>query len=376
MKKLFLLIVLLVYAGSHALLAQTTVITGTVTSSAKGEGVIPGVAVSVKGTTVGTITDVNGKYSLAVPVNATTLIFSYIGMKKLEVEIAGRKVIDAILEPELLGLGEVVVTAIGIKRSEKSLGYSATQIKSDEITASSGRSALNALQGKVAGINISSASGAPGASTRVFLRGYSSLGRSNQPLYVIDGVPVSNAAIGSSSINGGTDFGNAANDINPDDIESISILKGASGTALYGSRATNGVIIITTKNGMDRAGKGATVDFSTSISFDTPLRTPLFQNEFGQGWYDGTLAANLEENGSWGPKFDGKVRVWGHIVDNSQMIKPYVALKDNFKDFFDIGKTYNNSLSITNGTEKSSYYLSFSNVNANGIMPSTADSYH
>jgi len=375
MKKLFLLIVLFVFISGYTLFAQAVVITGTVTSSVQGEGAIPGVTITVKGTTVGAITDINGKFAVTAPQNATALVFSYIGMKRQEVVIGGRKVIDVIMEPDILGLNEVVVTAIGIKRSEKSLGYSATQIKSDEIAATHDRSALNSLQGKVAGINISSSSGAPGASTRVFLRGYSSLGRSNQPLYVIDGVPVSNGAIGSTDINGGTDFGNRANDINPDDIESINILKGASGTALYGSRATNGVIIITTKSGGDRQGKGAKVELSSSISFDNVLRTPLFQNEFGQGWYDGTLAANLEENGSWGPKFDGKTRIWGHNVDNSQMIKPYVALKDNYKDFFDIGKTYNNSISITDGTEKSSYYLSYSNVNSDGIMQSPADSY-
>jgi TonB-linked SusC/RagA family outer membrane protein len=375
MKKLFLLIVLFVFAGV-SLLAQTKVITGTITSTVEGEGPIPGVTVQVKGTTIGTATDANGKYSITVPEDATTLIFSYIGMKKQEVEIAGRSVIDGVMQADILGLSEVVVTAIGIKRSEKSLGYSATQVKSDEITATRDRSVLNSLQGKVAGINISSSSGSPGSSTRVFLRGYSSLGRSNQPLYIVDGVPISNGAIGSTDINGGTDFGNRVNDINPDDIESVNILKGASGTALYGSRATNGVIIITTKKGSDRKGRGAVVDFNTSLTYEAPLRTPLLQNEFGQGWYDGSLEANLEENGSWGPKFDGKVRIWGHNVDNSQKIKPYVALEDNFRDFFVTGKTYNNSISITDGNEMSSYYLSYSNVTADGIMPTDADSYN
>jgi TonB-dependent SusC/RagA subfamily outer membrane receptor len=293
MKKLFLALVLFVFAGSIAVWAQTKVITGSVTS-AEGEGSIPGVTVAVKGTTIGTLTDAQGKYTINVPVNAKTLVFSYIGLKTLEIEIDGQSVINAVMASDLVGLNEVVVTAIGIKRSEKSLGYAATQIKSDEITATRDRSVLNSLQGKVAGINISSASGAPGSSTRVFLRGYSSLGRSNQPLYVVDGVPITNTTIGSTSLNGGTDFGNRANDIDPDDIESVTILKGASGTALYGSRATNGVIVITTKRGFNRAGQGPSVELASSVSFDTPLRTPLLQNEFGQGWYDGTLAANLK----------------------------------------------------------------------------------
>jgi TonB-linked SusC/RagA family outer membrane protein len=375
MKNFFLIICLFALTGVHPLLAQMKTITGTVTSSVEAEGPLIGVTVVVKGTTTGTSTDLNGRYSLSVPRDATTLIFTFVGMKKTEVEIGGRSVIDVTLQPDVVGIGEVVVTAIGIRRNEKSLGYSETQIKGDVLTATRDRSVLNSLQGKVAGINISSSSGSPGSSTRVFLRGYSSLGRSNQPLYVIDGIPISNSAIGSTDINGGTDFGNRANDINPDDIESINILKGASGTALYGSRATNGVIIITTKSGSDRKGKGAVIDLSTSVTFENLLRTPLFQNEFGQGWYDGTLAANLEENGSWGPKFDGIVRVWGHEVDNSQMIKPYVALKDNYKDFFETGMTYNNSISVSDGNEISSYYLSYSNVSANGIMPTTADSY-
>jgi TonB-linked SusC/RagA family outer membrane protein len=365
-----------VLTGASPLLAQMNTITGTVTSSAVSDGPLIGVTVVVKGTTTGTSTDLNGRYKISVPQSATTLVFTFVGMKKEEVEISGRSEIDVVMQADIVGIGEVVVTAIGIKRSEKSLGYSSTQVKGDELTSTHDRSVLNSLQGKVAGINISSSSGSPGSSTRVFLRGYSSLGRSNQPLYVIDGVPVSNTVIGSTDLNGGTDFGNRANDINPDDIESINILKGASGTAMYGSRATNGVILITTKNGTNRKGKGAIVELSSSVSFENPLRTPLFQNEFGQGWYDGTLEANLEENGSWGPEFDGKIRVWGHEVDNSQMIKPYVALKDNYKDFFETGRTYNNSISISDGNEISSYYLSYSNVAANGIMPTDADSYN
>jgi TonB-linked SusC/RagA family outer membrane protein len=375
MKKLLLALILLMFLGSTAVWAQTRVITGNV-SSASGEGPIPGVTVSVKGTTIGAITDAEGNYKITVPANANTLVFSYIGLKSLEVAIGNQSVVNAKMESDIVGLNEVVVTAIGIKRSEKSLGYSATQVRSEDITATRDRSVLNSLQGKIAGINISSASGAPGSSTRVCLRGYSSLGRSNQPLYVIDGVPISNSQIGSRDINGGTDFGNRANDINPDDIESVTILKGASGTALYGSRATNGVIVITTKKGTNRAGQGAVVELASSVSFDTPLRTPLLQNEFGQGWYDGTLQANLEENGSWGPPFDGKVRVWGHVVDNSQKIKPYVALPSNFRDFFTVGHTYDNSISITDGNDKSSYYLSYANVSSDGIMPTNADSYN
>ncbi|HEX3010057.1 MAG TPA: SusC/RagA family TonB-linked outer membrane protein, partial [Bacteroidales bacterium] len=246
---------------------------------------------------------------------------------------------------------------------------------SDDITAAGSRNAMNALQGKVAGINITSSSGQPGSSSRVLLRGFSSLGGNNQPLYVVDGVPISNRLIGNTNINEGLDFGNRANDINPEDIESITVLKGASGTALYGSRAANGVIIITTKRGSNQAGKGAQIDIASTTTFDDPLRIPDMQNEFGQGWYDGSLEANLEENGSWGPRFDNQDRIWGHVVDNQQQVKPYRALKDNVREFFERGVTYNNSVSITNGNEKSSYYLSYGNVNADGILPGESDSY-
>ncbi|MDP4208513.1 MAG: SusC/RagA family TonB-linked outer membrane protein [Bacteroidota bacterium] len=374
MKRLAMFIAFFVCVGLHLTTAQTVQITGTVTSKEDGQP-LPGVSVTVKGTNIGTATDFQGKYSLSVPTDAKTLVVKFIGMKTQEVTISGKSTIDIALESDAVGLNEVVVTGLGIKRSEKSLGYAATNISSDELTASRDKSALNALQGKVAGVNISSSSGAPGASSRIFMRGYSTLAGSNQPLFIIDGVPLNNGAIVNTDINGGTDFGNRLNDISPDDIESINIVKGASGAALYGSRATNGVIIITTKSGKNRQNKGALIEVTSSVVFDSPLRTPLFQNEFGQGWYDGTLAANLEENGSFGPKFDGKLRVWGHILNNQQKYKPYVALENNFKDFFDIGTTFNNSVSITNGNDNSSYYLSYNNVSSDGIMPTNADSY-
>jgi len=179
----------------------------------------------------------------------------------------------------------------------------------------------------------------------------------------------------STEINGGLDFGNRANDINPEDIQEMTVLKGGSGSALYGSRAANGVIIITTKKGAASTKGNAKVEFSHSTTLENPLRLPDFQNEFGQGWYDGTLEANLEENGSWGPKFDGKDRIWGHVVNNQQKYKPYVALKDNVKDFFETGMTNNTSASVSNGNERSTFFLSYGNVNADGIMPGSSDSY-
>ena len=375
MKKISLLLAFLVFIGLQVVLAQTRDISGTVTSADDGTS-IPGASVVVKGTTLGTITNMEGKFTLKVPPTAKVLVITFVGMTSSEVAIKGLNNSDVVLKAKTVSVDEVIVTAMGIKRSEKSLGYSAAKVSNEDINSTGNSSMMNSLQGKIAGVNVSSASGAPGASSRVVLRGVSSLGGSNQPLYVIDGVPINNSMAGSSTaINGGLDFGNRANDINPEDIQEMTVLKGGSGSALYGSRAANGVIIITTKKGAASRKGNAKIEFSHSTTLENPLRLPDFQNEFGQGWYDGTLAANLEENGSWGAKFDGKNRIWGHEVDSQQKYKPYVALKDNVKDFFETGLTNNTTASVSNGTERSTFFLSYGNVNADGIMPGNSDSY-
>src|SRR5690606_11016801 len=226
--------------------SQTSTVTGTVTNEAGAP--VPYATVAVKGSVAGVSANENGEFSINAKEGAI-LVFSATGYGSLELAVNG-SVVNAVLKMDKNEIiEEVVITAVGVKRAERSLGYAATQINADEITATGNRSALNALQGKVPGVEISSASGAPGASTRVIMRGFSSLGGSNQPLYVVDGVPVSNGQIGTDDLNGGLDFGNRGNDINPNDIESISILQGGSAAALYGSRAASGVIIITTKNG-------------------------------------------------------------------------------------------------------------------------------
>lgn len=375
MKKVSLLLVFLSFIGMQVVFAQTREISGVVTSAQDGS-TIPGASVFVKGTTLGTVTGNDGRFSLRIPESAKTLMVSFIGMTSIEVPITSAGTYNITMKYAPVEIGEVVVTAMGIKRSEKSLGYSAATVTNEDITVTGNSSALNALEGKIAGVNISSASGAPGASTRVVLRGISSLGGANQPLYVVDNIPINNSMSGSSTdINGGADFGNRANDINPNDIESITILKGGSGSALYGSRAANGVILIVTKKGAASTNGVAKVEISNATTFETPLRLPKMQNEFGQGWYDGTASANLEENGSWGPKFDGQNHVWGHILDHQQLYKPYVALPNNIKDFFDIGLNNNTSVSIANGNDKSTYYMSYGYVNNDGIMPGNSDSY-
>ena len=256
MKKLLLYLVFFVL-GASALMAQTRVITGTVTSSTEGEGTLPAVTVIVKGTGVGTSTDADGRYSLSVPADATTLVFSFIGMKPQEVAIDGRTVINVIMEPETVGLDEVVVTALGISREKKSLGYATQEVKGDVVSTVKTANFMNNLSGKVSGVQIQRNQNL-GGSTNVIVRGSKSLINSNQVLYVVDGVPINNqigkytdvGVTSSQAASGaGYDYGNAAADIDPENIESINILKGSAATALYGSRASAGVVMITTKKG-------------------------------------------------------------------------------------------------------------------------------
>lgn len=368
MKSLALIFNLLIcyVAGLYA---QNT-ITGTVTDNT-GES-LPQATVYVKGkmTSTGTVTDFDGQYSVAAQAN-DTLVFSFVGLETQEIAINGRTNIDVVLiEKTLEG---VVITAIGIKKGERMLGYSATTVQNDELTRGADRSLVNALQGKVAGVNITQASGAPGSSSRIILRGYSSLVGSNQPLFIIDGVPINNSAAFSVDLNNGTDFGNRANDINPDDVASVTILKGASGTALYGSRAANGVIVITTKKGTGNESGKARIKISSMTTLYRPLRLPEFQNEYGQGIYGNAVPY---ENMSWGPKFDGQWRYYGNEYNRSRQIKPYEALPNNVSEFFETGRTFNNSVSIANGNDIYSYYFSYTNTNDDGFFPTDVDVYN
>jgi TonB-linked SusC/RagA family outer membrane protein len=370
----FLLVGLLSFVViTHHAMAQDRTISGKVTASEDGAP-LPGVNVVLKGTTNGTVTDVDGNYSVNVPAQGGTLIFSFIGLVSQELEAGNRATLDVSMTQDVKQLGEVVVTAQGNVRQTKTIGYSATQIENEEATKGRTNDLMTSLQGKVAGLTISQNSGAPGASSRVVLRGYSSITGSNQPLYIVDGVPINNAQNTNvfnpvnDNFNNTVDYGNRANDIAPDDIESISILKSAAATALYGSRAANGAIVITTKRG--KSGDKPTIDLITSATFSRPLKLPELQNTFGQGWSSSDL---LEENGSWGPRLDGQPRLWGNVVDNSQQIKPYSAQPDNLKDFYETGYNFNNSLTVSGGKDAATYYFNYGNVTADGFIPGNAD---
>jgi TonB-linked SusC/RagA family outer membrane protein len=359
-------LVLLLVLVAQLTFAQERAVSGVVSDNSGMP--LPGVSVLVKGTRTGTQTDFDGKYSIKAS-TSQVLVFSYIGMKSQEVSAATTSVNVKLKDDSVELEGVVVTTAIGIKREKKSLGYASTTLNSEELNKSSQGNIADALKGKVAGVTVSSASTDPGASSGVIIRGFSSLYGNNQPLYVVDGIPINNGSTYSDSLSGGYDFGRGSGDINPEDIETMSILKGGAATALYGSRGASGVIIITTKKG--KAGK-MSVSFANATSFTEILRTPKYQNQFGQGWNGQHV---LIENGSWGPKFDGVVRPWGSVVDNSQKIKPYSFQPDQLEHFFDTGTNALNTLSISGGNGDTSVRLSYSNSQQDGIMPSDADKF-
>ena len=367
MKKSLTMLMVSLFLCVGTALAQTK-ITGTVLSQEDGQPII-GAAVKVDGTGIGMLTDVNGKFSLTLPEGKKSLTVSYLGFESKTV--TAKNGMRVFLKTDATALEEVVVTAMGISRQQKTLGYSAQTLKDEELTVGKLTDVTSALAGKVAGVQISTTSSDPGASNSVIIRGVSSLNGSNQPLYVIDGVPMTNSSVYSSDgLNNGYDFGNGANAVNPDDVENMTILKGAAATALYGSRAANGVILITTKSGKKQNGVG--VEYNGGLQWESVLRLPQSQNDFGMGWYGNKTD---DENGSWGPKFDGSMLRYGSIYDYSQKMKSYVAIKDNMKDFFDTGMRYNNSVSFSNATDATTYYVSLSQIHDDGIIPTSADSY-
>ena len=369
-----LLVLAFVCFTSTLALGQERVISGRITSATDGSP-IPGANVLIKGTTIGAVTDFDGNYQFAIPQSGGTLVVSFIGYETQEIEIGSRAVIDVALGEDVQQLAEVVVTAFGLEREKKALGYALEEVGSDELVKGQTRSAMQAIQGKVAGVQITNASGAPGSTTNVVLRGTSSLTGNNQALFIVDGVPVNNTNNNAGGqLSGAVDGGNAINDINPEDIESISVLKGASAAALYGSRAANGVVIITTKRGKNTGGK-MQVEFNSSVAFERILVLPTFQNQFGQG-QQGDNYGFLNDQESWGDEFDGSVRPYGSVIGdpssplfNTQRVKPYVALEDNVREFFDIGTMFTNSLALSGGNETSNVRLSVSDLRQAGVVP-------
>ena len=343
--------------------AQNKQVSGTVTDPA-GAPVV-GATVLVEGTTIGSTTDASGHFSLNAPEDAK-LNISFIGYEPQQVDVAGRTHIPVSLKEDSHTIDDVVVTAMGITRSEKTLGYSVSTVKSDELTKARDGNILNALSGKVAGVNISSSSGTAGGSSRIIIRGQSSLGSSGQPLFVIDGMPVSNQSYdpgnaGSALSGAAVDPGNRMGDIASDDIESINVLKGAAATALYGARAKDGAVIITTKKGSKN--QQTSVSINSTMRFESVLRLPDFQNSYAQG-VPTTGAYSYGYQNGWGPKIEGQT-VKNFLGQDVQLR----AYKNNVKDFYQTGHTYINSVAVSGGDDKNDFRLGLTAHNQTGVIP-------
>lgn len=384
------LVLLVLQSVANVAMAQTRTITGKVTASGDQEG-LPGVNIVQKRASKGVATNANGDFRIDVTGNDAILVFSFLGFKTQEITVGNQSVMNVTLEPTQSSLEEVVVTALGIKREERSLGYSVGKVDGKELNHVVQENVLNSLAGRVAGVTINS-TGGTGSSVSMVIRGANSLNSDNQPLFVIDGVPISNTLnnISEGGRDNRVDFGNAISNLNPDDIESISVLKGPSAAALYGSRAGNGVVLITTKSGA--TVNKMTVTINSSTVFDKPVGFLKWQSYLGPGLFSsippaltgnpgsnfyGFLGGLIDESAGalFGAQLDkGYEEVqWNSPLDeNGKKIKmPLVSHPDNVKNFVQTGITTTNGISIANNSSGYNYRLSYSNMNNRGIIPNT-----
>ena len=344
-------------------------VSGTVVSAQTGE-TLPGVNVFIKGTTTGTITDMNGHFKIDVPGGDAILVFSFIGYDTKEIPVAGNKHLNVEISESTQNLDEVVVTALGISRKAKTVGYAITEVNGDEVNDVKDENIMNSLSGKVAGLQVNRTASGVGGSSRIVIRGMSSMLGSNKPLFVVDGVPIDASNLGEATEWGGRDLGDGISDINPEDIESISILKGPAAAAAYGSRGANGVVLITTKGGSRKKDFGITV--SSGYTIQNPLIIPELQNKYGLGAYgvyppinqSGVPSQEYPWTWSYGPPMDGSIRRnWlGEDV-------PFVAQPDNYRDYFRTGSSMSNSIALEGGSDKSTTRFSFTDVRSKGLVP-------
>ena len=370
MKKLLLLFVLLI-AGGISAFAQTHTVTGKILDE-NGQG-YAGAGISVKGTQLGTVSDVNGDFLVSVPDGAkAVLIIQALGYNTRTITESGEAMIVK-LTPSAKELEGTVVTALGIKREKRDLGYNSTTVNAEDLTAGNNSSAISGLAGKVAGANISSTTGGPGGSTRIVLRGEKSILKDNNAIIVIDGVIMNNFdrtqdATGLAQV----DFGNSANDIDPDEIESVTVLEGPAAAALYGASGANGAIMITTKTGKHKtSGEKSKIDVTYKATYTQSdvLKYPTYQTQFGQGAPG--IPDDRGDNFSWGPAFTGQLQPWGQVINGQQQVKPYSSISDPMKQFYNHGKDLNNFVSLSGGSETSTYFLSINSLNATGVTPNT-----
>jgi TonB-linked SusC/RagA family outer membrane protein len=403
MRKTILFTAFLFFLGLQVINAQTKVVKGKVTSADDNKG-IPGATVIVKGTAIGTITGSSGDFEISFDEKYKTLVFSFMGMETQEVDVTGKTSVNVSLKTSVTELEGAVVTAIGISREKKSLGYATQEVSGDEVSAVKSDNFVNSLSGKVSGVQVKANSNM-GGSTNIIIRGSTSLTGNNQAMFVIDGVPVNNDntnSAGQQQGSSGYDYGNAASDINPDDIESINVLKGAAATALYGSRAANGVIIITTKKGNKqmRDGKnaiGITLGLSANMGFIDKTTFPKYQEKYGAGYgpyYSGgdhpglyeyadldgdgknDLMVPTTEDASFGEAFDPNLMVyqWDAFIPehaNYGKATPWVNPKNGPITFFDNSFTTKNSVAFYGATDASSFRVSYTNLYQTGIMPNS-----
>lgn len=345
-------------------------ISGTVTDSEDNEP-LPGVNVLAKGTLVGTVTDIDGKYQLTVGDEVTTLVFSSIGYKTIEVPINNRTAIDLKLSADVQALDEVVVTALGIAKEAKTLGYATAKVDPKEFNVNRTPNFANALQGKIPGVNITSLSSGPQGSSKIRIRGISSFGGNNSPLIVVNGVPIDNTNygvrgdIGEVGSNRRSDSGDGLSSINPDDVTSMTVLKGAAASALYGARAKDGVIMITTKNRAE--GSGLKVEYNTNYTLDVPLDFTDYQYEYGQGEGGVRPTSPRPVSGVWsfGERFEPGMT---HVLFDGIEV-PYVPRPNKIRDYYRNGSTFSNTITVSSGGENGGFSLSIADMESKAILP-------
>ena len=334
---------------------------------------LPGVSIKIKGSMVGVSTDIDGKYSISVPNANAILVFSSIGFNSQEITVGDRSSVDVKMTEELTSLTEVVVTALGIKKEAKRLGYATATVNAQQISENRTVNFMSGLVGKMPGVNITPMGTGPAGSSKIRIRGQSSFGAQNSPLIVVNGVPINNTTFGVNGDFGGqgavvsTDGGDGLSSINPDDIESMTVLKGGAAAALYGSRAQNGVVMITTKSG--NSNKGLGVDYNSNYTSDTPLDFTDLQYEYGQGEFGVRPTTPNPTSGVWsfGEKFQpGMTQV---LYDG--VTAPYEPVRDRIKKFYQVGSTLTNTVSVSNGGANGGFNLSLANMDNSSIQPNS-----
>ncbi len=360
MKKVYKLVVLLLLCQTYVF-AQNISVTGKVTDSDNLP--LPAVSIKVSGSTQGTSTDANGNFTISVPSNAS-LVFTYIGFASQTIAVNGRTTLNVRLESDSKMLEGVIVTALGITKDQKVLSYATQQVKTESFEKARELNIGKSLIGRVAGLDVAGTSSGLGGSTRVVLRGDRSITGNNGALIVVDGVPMDNSNYSPGTGNGGRDGGDGLSSINPDNIESMTVLRGAAATALYGSRAANGALLINTKKGSSSQGTG--VSFNSSSQLETAMQLIDFQNEYGQG--SGGIY-NRAQEGNWGPRMTGQsVALWGNDPADAGKTYSFNAQPNNYRDFYDVGNQLSNTLAFTGGNEKAQTYLAYTRVDATGIV--------